>query len=92
MATTTTQATTSYNNDFDFTKYYEQIKDAPAGLRLFFKRSLQHLRQGIGGGDRTRLDINQYLAPRLAQAEATLPKKISVVVTKIRFSNSQITG
>ena len=40
MATSTTQATTSYNNDFDFTKYYEQIKDAPVGLRLFLAQQL----------------------------------------------------
>ncbi len=37
---TTTQATASYNNDFDFTKYYEQIKDAPVGLRLFLAQQL----------------------------------------------------
>ena len=37
---TTTQATTSYSNDFDFTKYYEQIKDAPVGLRLFLAQQL----------------------------------------------------
>ena len=40
MATTTNTATTSYNNDFDFTKYYEQIKDAPVGLRLFLAQQL----------------------------------------------------
>ena len=40
MATSTTQATASYNNDFDFTKYYEQIKDAPVGLRLFLAQQL----------------------------------------------------
>ena len=39
MATTNTTAT-SYNNDFDFTKYNEQIKDAPAGLRLFLAQQL----------------------------------------------------
>jgi hypothetical protein len=36
----TTQQATTYNNDFDFTKYYEQIKDAPAGLRLFLAQQL----------------------------------------------------
>jgi hypothetical protein len=38
MANTANQV--SYTNDFDFTKYYEQIKDTPAGLRLFLAQQL----------------------------------------------------
>lgn len=38
MATTTTQ--TNYNNNFDITKFFEVIKDAPAGTRLYLAQVL----------------------------------------------------
>lgn len=36
---TTTQAT-NYNNNFDITKFFEVIKDAPAGTRLYLAQVL----------------------------------------------------
>ena len=38
MATTTTQ--TNYNNNFDIAKFFEVVKDAPAGTRLYLAQVL----------------------------------------------------
>lgn len=38
MATTTTQ--TNYNNNFDIAKFFDVVKDAPAGTRLYLAQVL----------------------------------------------------
>jgi len=66
MATTTTQ--TNYNNNFDIAKFFEVVKDAPAGTRLYLAqvlldnaREMMNLRQK---------DLRSQLEDLIAEVES----------------------